>query len=140
MNTKINKILLKKNKSKIVCLTAYSKSIATILDKHCDIILVGDSMGNVLYGQKTTHKISMNNIIQHTQSVKLGIKKSLLVVDMPKNSYTTMAEAYKNAKLIMRETKCNAVKLENYKNNFKIIKYLVKKNSCNGTYRLYTTI
>ena len=127
MNTKINKILLKKNKSKIVCLTAYSKSIATILDKHCDIILVGDSMGNVLYGQKTTHKVSINNIIQHTQSVKLGIKKSLLVVDMPKNSYTTMAEAYKNAKLIMRETKCNAVKLENYKNNFKIIKYLVKK-------------
>jgi 3-methyl-2-oxobutanoate hydroxymethyltransferase len=127
MNTKINKILLKKNKSKIVCLTAYSKSVATILDKHCDIILVGDSMGNVLYGQKTTHKVSINNIIQHTQSVKLGIKKSLLVVDMPKNSYTTMAEAYKNAKLIMRETKCNAVKLENYKNNFKIIKYLVKK-------------
>ena len=127
MNLKINKILLKKNKSKIVCLTAYSKSIAKILDKHCDIILVGDSMANVLYGQKTTHKISMNNIIQHTRSVKLGIKKSLLVVDMPKNSYTSITEAYKNAKLIMRETKCNAVKLENYKNNFKVIKYLVKK-------------
>ena len=84
MKKKIKKIILKKNKSKIVSLTAYSKSIAKILDKYCDIILVGDSMANVLYGQKNTHKISLDNIIQHTLSVKKGIKKSLLVVDMPK--------------------------------------------------------
>ena len=78
MNKKIKKLLLKKDKSKIVSLTAYSKSIAEILDKHVDIILVGDSMANVLYGQKNTHNISLKNIIQHTQSVKLGVKKSLL--------------------------------------------------------------
>ena len=54
MNSKIKKIILKKNKSKIVSLTAYSKSIAKILDKYCDIILVGDSMANVLYGHKNT--------------------------------------------------------------------------------------
>ena len=84
MNKKIKNILNKKNKSKIVSLTAYSKSIAKILDNYCDIVLVGDSMANVLYGFDNTHKISLENIIQHTLSVKKGIKKSLLVVDMPK--------------------------------------------------------
>ena len=70
MNKKIKIILKKKNKSKIVSLTAYSKTIAKILDKHVDIILVGDSMANVLYGHKNTHKMNLKNIIQHTQSVK----------------------------------------------------------------------
>ena len=73
MNKKIKKLILK-NKTKIVSLTAYSKSIAKILDKHVDIVLVGDSMANVLYGHKNTHKISLDNIIQHTLSVKMGIK------------------------------------------------------------------
>ena len=62
MNKAIKKILLKKNKSKIVCLTAYSKNIAKILDNHCDIVLVGDSMANVLYGFKDTHKITLENL------------------------------------------------------------------------------
>ena len=127
MNSKINKIISKKNKTKIVTLTAYSKSIAKILDKYCDIILVGDSMANVLYAQKNTHKISMDNIIQHTVSVKSGVKKSLLVVDMPKGSYSNSNKALKNARLIIKKTNCDAVKLENYKNNFKIIKYLVQR-------------
>ena len=127
MNSKINKIISKKNKTKIVSLTAYSKSIAKILDKYCDIILVGDSMANVLYAQKNTHKISMDNIIQHTLSVKSGVKKSLLVVDMPKGSYNNPKTALKNARLILKKTSCDAVKLENYKNNFKIIKYLVQQ-------------
>ena len=86
MNKKIRKILAKKNKSKIVSLTAYSKSIAKILDNFCDIILVGDSMANVLYGHKNTHEITLDNILQHTMSVKKGIKKSLLVVDMTRGS------------------------------------------------------
>ena len=127
MNSKINKIISKKNKTKIVSLTAYSKSIAKILDKYCDIILVGDSMANVLYAQKNTHKISMDNIIQHTLSVKSGVKKSLLVVDMPKGSYNNPKTALKNARLIIKKTSCDAVKLENYKNNFKIIEYLVQR-------------
>ena len=97
MKSKIKKIILKKNKSKIVSLTAYSKSIAKILDKYCDIILVGDSMANVLYGHKDTHKINLNNMIQHTVSVKRGIHKSLLVVDMPKDSYNNPIKAVKNA-------------------------------------------
>ena len=86
---------MKKSKNKIVSLTAYSTSIAKILDKHCDITLVGDSMANVLYGMKNTHKIKLNTIIQHSISVKKGVKKSLLVVDMPKGSYQNPYQAKK---------------------------------------------
>ncbi|MDA8822681.1 3-methyl-2-oxobutanoate hydroxymethyltransferase [Candidatus Pelagibacter bacterium] len=127
MNKKIKEILKKKNKSKIVSLTAYSKNVAKILDNHCDIILVGDSMANVLYGHKNTHSITLNNIIQHTLSVKMGIKKSLLVVDMPKNTYKNLKQAEKNAKLILHLTGCDAVKLESNNKNSKIIENLVKK-------------
>ena len=128
MNIKIKKILLKKNKSKIISLTAYSKSIAKILDKYCDIVLVGDSMANVLYALKNTNKITLENIIQHTLSVKQGIKKSLLVVDMPNGSYNNLKKAFHNAKLIMNSTGCDAVKLESNKKNYKFIEILVKNN------------
>ena len=126
MNKKIQNIIKKKNKSKIVSLTAYSRNIAKILDKHCDIVLVGDSMANVLYGLNNTHKMNLANMIQHTISVKKGIKKSLLVVDMPKGSYTNLNLAKKNAKLLMRKTKCDAIKLESNNKNFEIIRSLVK--------------
>ena len=126
MNKKIKKILLKKNKTKIVCLTAYSKSVARILDKFCDIVLVGDSMANVLYGLKNTHTLSLKNIIQHTLSVKKGITKSLLVVDMPKGTYQNVKIAKKNALLLKNLTKCDAVKIESNNKNFQIIKELVK--------------
>ena len=128
MKKKIKNIIKKKNKSKIVSLTAYSKNIAQILDKYCDIVLVGDSMANVLYGLDDTHKINLKNIVQHTLSVKKGVKKSLLVVDMPKGSYLNKTVAKKNAKLIMKLTKCDAVKLESNNKNFNIIKELVNHN------------
>jgi 3-methyl-2-oxobutanoate hydroxymethyltransferase len=128
MKKKIKTLLLKKNKSKIVCLTAYSKSIAKILDKYVDIILVGDSMANVLYGHKNTHHISMNNIIQHTESVKKGTKKSLLVVDMPKGSYDNEKKALKNVKKIFSDVRCDAIKIESNKKNFNIIQAITKKN------------
>ena len=128
MNKKIQNIINKKNKTKIVSLTAYSKNIAKILDKHCDIVLVGDSLANVLYGIKNTHKINLENMIQHTVSVRKGIKNSLLVVDMPKGSYGNLKSAKKNAKLLMRKTNCDAVKIESNNKNFKIIRSLVKYN------------
>ena len=125
MKEKIKNILKKKNKSKIVSLTAYSKNIAKILDNYCDIVLVGDSMANVLYGLNDTHQINLDTIIRHTLSVKKGVKKSLLVVDMPKGSYNNKKNAKKNAKLIMKLTRCDAVKLESNSKNFDIIKDLV---------------
>jgi len=123
---KINKLIQKKNKSKIVCLTAYSKNIASILDDHCDIVLVGDSLGSVLYNYKSTRQVSLASMIEHSKSVKLGIKKSLMVVDMPHNTYRSSKEALKNAKLIISKTKCDAVKLEGGKKITPIIETLVK--------------
>jgi len=127
MNRKIKKILQKKNKSPIVSLTAYSKNIAKILDNYVDIILVGDSMANVLYGHKNTHKIELKNIIQHTKSVKMSVRKSLLVVDMPVGSYKNKKKALKNARMVMKETKCDAIKLESNNKNYRIIEALVEK-------------
>ena len=123
---KIKNLLNKKNKSKIVCLTAYSKNIASILDKHCDIILVGDSLASVLYNYKTTREVSLNTMIEHSKSVKMGVKKSLMVVDMPHNTYRNSAEALNNAKKIISKTKCDAVKLEGGMKIIKIVKILTK--------------
>ena len=123
---KINTLLQKKHKSKIVCLTAYSKNIASIIDKHCDIILVGDSLGSVLYNFSSTKKVTLDMMIKHSQSVRMGIKKSLMVVDMPYNTYRNPKEALKNAKKIISKTKCDAIKLEGGKKVSQIIKTLIK--------------
>ena len=126
MNKKIKKIINKKTKSKIICLTAYSKNIAEEVDNFADITLVGDSLGSVLYNYYTTRKVTLTNMIEHSKSVKMGIKKSLMVVDMPFNTYKTNRDALKNAKTIMKETRCDAVKLEGGKKICKTIKILVK--------------
>jgi len=126
MQKKILSIKSKKNKSKIVCLTAYSKNIASIIDKHCDVVLVGDSLGSVLYNFSSTKKVTLDMMIEHSKSVRMGLKKSLMVVDMPHNTYRNSKEALKNAKKIISKTKCDAVKLEGGKKVFKIIKTLIK--------------
>ena len=123
---KIKKILEKKNKKKIICLTSYSKNIAQILDKYCDIVLVGDSLGSVLYNYNTTRNVSLNTMIEHSKSVKKGIKKSLMVVDMSYKTYRNPREALKNAKYITSQTGCDAVKLEGGKKIIKIVRHLVK--------------
>jgi 3-methyl-2-oxobutanoate hydroxymethyltransferase len=125
---KIKKILDKKNKSKVICLTAYSKNIALILDKYCDLVLVGDSLGSVLYNYKSTKEVTLETMINHSKSVRLGVKKSLMVVDMPFNTYRNSKEALKNAKLVMKKTKCDAVKLEGGKKIIPMVKNLVKNN------------
>jgi len=128
MKKKILNIINKKNKSKIVSLTAYSKNVASILDNFCDIILVGDSLGSVLYNYKSTREVNLKTMIEHSKSVRMGIKKSLMVVDMPHNTYRNTKEALKNAKKIISHTKCDAVKLEGGKKIHKIIKLLTKNN------------
>tara|TARA_Y100000590_G_scaffold361552_1_gene418280 strand:+ start:91 stop:861 length:771 start_codon:yes stop_codon:yes gene_type:complete len=123
---KIKKIIAKKNKTKIVSLSAYSKNVASIIDNYCDIILVGDSLGSVLYGYKSTRQVSLDMMIEHSKSVRMGIKKALMVVDMPYNTYRNSKEALKNAKKIILKTKCDAVKLEGGKKIYQIIKTLIK--------------
>ena len=126
MNRKIKKILNKKNKSKIICLTAYSKNIAAEVDKYADITLVGDSLGSVLYNYNSTRSVSLTEMINHSKSVRLAVKKSLMVVDMPYKTYNTNISALKNAKKIIKYTKCDAVKLEGGKKIIKQIKFLIK--------------
>ncbi len=127
MNIKIRKILSKKNKSKILCLTAYSKNFAREVDKYADITLVGDSLGSVLYDYNSTKKVTLKNMIDHSRSVRLGVKQSLMVVDMPYNTYNSNNSAFQNAKKILKKTKCDAVKLEGGKKIINQIKYLIKK-------------
>ena len=126
MKKKILDLIKKKNKQKIVSLTAYSKNIASILDKYCDLVLVGDSLGSVLYNYKSTKQVTLDIMINHSKSVRSGLKKSLMVVDMPYNTYRNSKEALKNAKLVMRKTKCEAIKLEGGSKIISIVKTLVK--------------
>ena len=126
MNKKVKKILNKKYKSKVVCLTAYSKNVASILDKYCDLILVGDSLGSVLYNYKSTKEVTLDMMINHSKSVKQGVKKSLMVVDMPYNTYRNSKMALKNARLVIKKTKCDAIKLEGGRKIIPIVKTLIK--------------
>ena len=130
MKIKIKNILSKKNKSKIICLTSYSKNISEILDNLVDIILVGDSLGSVLYSYNTTKKVKLDTMIEHSKSVRQGTKQSLMVVDMPYNTYRNKVEALKNAKKIIKYSKADAIKLEGGKKIVKIIDYL-RKNKIN---------
>ena len=123
----IKNILKKKGKDPITCLTAYSKPMAEIIDKYCDIILVGDSVGMVLYGMKTTREVKIDTMILHGKAVKSSTKRSLVVFDMPYKTYSNKFIAYKNAKKIMKLTKCDGVKLEGGKKIVNIIKHLIKK-------------
>ena len=109
-----------------MCLTAYSKPYDKILDKHCDIVLVGDSLATAMYGMKNTHNVSLETMIQHGISVKSNLSKALCVVDMPVNTYRNIKEAKQNARLIFKKTKCDAVKLECNGKNFNIINSIVK--------------
>ena len=126
MNNKIKKIIKKKNKTKIICLTAYSKNIAELIDNHADIVLVGDSLGSVLYNYDTTRKVTLKMMIEHTKSVRMGVKKSLLIIDLPYNTYRNKSEALKNSKKVIKETKCDAVKIEGGTRVKEIVRHLVK--------------
>tara|TARA_B100001287_G_scaffold168988_1_gene142134 strand:- start:162 stop:635 length:474 start_codon:yes stop_codon:yes gene_type:complete len=120
----MKKIIL--NKKPIICLTSYSKFFAEIADEYCDIVLVGDSLGMVYYGDPSTRSVSLNDMIRHAKSVRYGVKKAIMVVDMPYGTYKNSVMAKKNALKIIKETKCDAVKLEGGKEINHIIKYLVK--------------
>ena len=126
MISKIKTLKSKKNKSKIICLTAYSKNVAEVIDQYSDIILIGDSLGSVLYNYNSTRKVTLNTMIEHSKSAKLGIRKSLMVVDMPYKTYRNKSEALRNAKKIIKLTKCDAVKLEGGIKISKIVEHLIK--------------
>ena len=87
---------------------------------------MGDSLGSVLYSFSSSKKVTLNMMIEHSISVRIGVKKSLMVVDMPHNTYRNPKEALSNAKKIISKTKCDAIKLEGGKKVVQIIKTLIK--------------
>lgn len=97
----------------IVCLTAYTMRVAQLLDEHCDLLLVGDSMGMVLYGMDSTQGVDLDMIIRHGQAVMRGSEQACVIVDMPYGSYEESVEqALENARTVIDATGTAAVKLE----------------------------
>ena len=105
---------MKNSGKKIVCLTAYDALISEILDEtDVDVILVGDSLGNVIQGLETTLPVTMDDMVYHTKLVKTGAKRALVIADMPFMSYQVSVDsAFSNAGRLLKETGCGAVKLE----------------------------
>ncbi len=121
-------IFLKKNKSKIVALTCYTSQIAKIADKYVDIILVGDSMGMVVYGHKNTLSVTKQMIIEHGKAVVNNTRKALIVVDLPFGTYESYKEkAFEVSSEILSATGASAVKLEGGVEMTETISYLVDR-------------
>jgi len=103
----------RKNGEPIVMLTAYTARMAQLLDKHCDMLLVGDSLGQVIYGLDTTVLVTLDMMINHGAAVVRGSYRSVVVIDLPFGSYEASPEAaFAAASRVMKETGAAAVKLE----------------------------
>jgi 3-methyl-2-oxobutanoate hydroxymethyltransferase len=106
-------IYARKGGEPIVCLTSYHAHTARIVDKHCDVILVGDSLGMVMHGFETTVPVTLDMMILQGHAVMRGSKRALVVVDMPFGTYEASKEqAFMNAARVLKETGCGAVKVE----------------------------
>ena len=124
----VPEIFLKKNKSKIVSLVSYTAQIARIVDKYTDVILVGDSMGMVLYGKKNTLSVTKEMMIEHGKAVVENTKRSLVVVDLPFGTYeSSKKKAFNVAAEILSRTGASAVKLEGGIELADTINYLVER-------------
>ena len=121
-------IRARKGKTPIVVLTAYTAPIAEILDEHCDVLLVGDSLGMVVHGLPNTIGVTMEMMILHAQAVVRASRKAMVVVDMPFGSYEGSVEtAYASAVRMLQETGAQAVKVEAGETVAETIAYLVKR-------------
>ncbi len=121
-------LMQKKGKEPIVVLTAYTARMAELLDPHVDMLLVGDSLGMVLYGLPSTQQVTMELMIPHARAVVNHSQKSTVLVDMPFGSYQESREqAFRNAARMMQETGCHAVKLEGGREMADTIQYLSER-------------
>jgi 3-methyl-2-oxobutanoate hydroxymethyltransferase len=112
----------------LVCLTAYTAPVAEILDPVCDLLLVGDSVGMVMHGLPNTVGVTMEMMILHGQAVMRAAKRALVVVDLPFGAYEGPKEqAYANAVRLLKETGCQAVKVEAGPTVPETIAYLVER-------------
>ena len=121
-------ILARKGGEPIVALTAYTMRMAQLLDPHCDLLLVGDSLGQVIYGLPSTIPVSLEMMCAHGAAVVRGSWHALVAVDMPFGSYEeSPAVAFRNAARIMKETGCGAIKLEGGARMAETIRFLVER-------------
>ncbi|TMV89096.1 3-methyl-2-oxobutanoate hydroxymethyltransferase [Thioclava sp. BHET1] len=112
----------------IVCLTAYTTPVAKLVDAHCDLVLVGDSVGMVLHGLPSTLGVTMEMMVMHGQAVARGLSQALMVIDMPFGSYEqSPQQAFANAARLMAETGAAAVKLEGGRHMAETIAFLVAR-------------
>ena len=121
-------IRARKGTTPLVVLTAYSTPVARLVDPHCDIVLVGDSVGMVIHGMPSTLGVTMEMMILHGRAVVRGAQKAMPVIDMPFGSYEeSPAQAYRNAARLMAETGAPAVKLEGGQHMAETITFLTAR-------------
>ncbi|RWO95063.1 MAG: 3-methyl-2-oxobutanoate hydroxymethyltransferase [Mesorhizobium sp.] len=122
------KVAERKGGVPLVCLTAYTTPVARLVDPHCDVVLVGDSVGMVLHGLPSTLGVTLEMMIMHGQAVRRGLEQSLMIIDMPFGSYEESPEqAFRNAARVMAETGCAAVKLEGGETIAETIRFLAAR-------------
>jgi 3-methyl-2-oxobutanoate hydroxymethyltransferase len=121
-------IRARKGKEPIVMLTSYHAHTAALVDRHCDVILVGDSLGNVMHGFETTVPVTLDMMILQGCAVMRGSRQALVVVDMPFGSYEGSKEqAFHSAVRVLKETQCGAIKLEGGVRMAETIAFLVER-------------
>ena len=121
-------ILARKSGTPLVCLTAYTTPFARLVDQHCDVVLVGDSVGMVLHGLNSTLGVTLDMMIMHGQAVRRGVARALMVVDLPFGSYeVSPQQAFRSASRVMMETGCAAVKLEGGETMAATIRFLTER-------------
>jgi 3-methyl-2-oxobutanoate hydroxymethyltransferase len=121
-------IRARKGGTPIVSLTSYHAHTARIVDRHCDVILVGDSLGMVMHGLETTVPVTLDMMILQGHAVMRGSRRALVVVDMPFGSYEASREqAFASCARVMKETGCGAIKLEGGRRMAETIAFLVER-------------
>lgn len=124
----VPQIRARKGGEKIVCLTAYTTPVAELLDPHCDLLLIGDSVGMVLHGLPSPVGVTLDMMILHAQAVMRGSEHALVVVDLPFGSYERGPDqAFKSASKVLRKTGCQAVKVEASEGVAESIAFLVSR-------------
>lgn len=126
--TSITQLQAMKGKEKMVALTAYSAPMAELLDMHCDLLLVGDSLGMVLYGMENTLPVTLEMMAQHAHAVVSHSQRALILVDMPFGSYQQSPEnAFANAAELLQKSGAQAVKIEGGMEMVDTVRFMVER-------------
>lgn len=121
-------IAARKGGQPIVCITAYTAPMAGFMDAHVDLLLVGDTMGMVVYGMNSTLGVTLEMSIAHGQAVMRGSQRACVIVDMPFGSYqASPVDAFKSCARVMAETGCSGIKLEGGVEMSETVEYLVER-------------